>query len=246
MPIEVGRRAVDGEPVVRELAHHVGAGARPLDADRQVGLALGEVDEARHRQQVDVDRRVTLAEVRQQRRQEGAAEALGGTQAHVPGEHLVVAGNGGIGHGERALDLLDRGQQAPADWRQHMALRTAVEELAADVVLELLQPARDRRMVELQRGRRLERRAAACDGEEDPKVVPVDVHGPTRGMGAGRPLRVALDVRGCTAAARPCADGLHQRRHRFSRAAATAQSRAHPDRPLNGRVKRHDARGDKP
>ncbi|KAG1532114.1 hypothetical protein G6F50_016346 [Rhizopus delemar] len=80
---QIARRAIQPQGVVAQLAADVGAALRAFDGDGQVRLALGQADNARHRQDVQRDMRIAPLEIGRQRRQHIAAEPFSCADAQV-------------------------------------------------------------------------------------------------------------------------------------------------------------------
>jgi hypothetical protein len=120
---------------------------------------------------------VPLAEVAQVRREEEAAEALRRTQAHVAGERVAVAADVLAHQHHAAFHALDVLQQPVAGGGEHVARGRALEELRAQLLLQPVQAARDRGVVQPQAPRRFLRRLGARHGEKQAQVVPVDLFG---------------------------------------------------------------------
>lgn len=89
--VQVGLGRVQPQSVVAQPTADVRAVLRAFEGDDQVGLALGQADEVRQRQDVHRDGRVPLDEVAQLRGDEETAEAFGAAHADVPGQRHAGA-----------------------------------------------------------------------------------------------------------------------------------------------------------
>ena len=180
---------IQPQAVIGELAAQLARAVRTLDVHGQISLALREVDEARHDQQLHLYARMALAEMAQLRRQEEAAETLGRTQAHMAGEHVAVAAYVLAHQHHGAFHALHMLQQALAHGREQVTGRRALEQPCAQLLLQPVQAARDGGMVQLQAPGSLLRRLGTHHGEEQAQVVPVDaIHGHACGNCSGANL----------------------------------------------------------
>ncbi|MDR8763929.1 hypothetical protein FEP90_05655 [Burkholderia multivorans] len=158
---QIVARRIEPQLIVAKLRADVRAALRPLERDGEIGLALRETDEMRHRQQIDRHARMRGAKPRELRREKEAAEPFGRSDPHVAGQRLA-----------RMRDLVARGLHG----RLHR-VRIGDEPLPFGRQREALRA----RLVEQQRAeRRLQRADAPCDG----RVVDAE---PLRGT--ARPLR---------------------------------------------------------
>ncbi len=130
--IEIVARGVEAEPVVAELARHDLALLGRCERDRDVGLALRQRKQARHRDQLQLEPGIGLGQRRQARRQKRGAEAVGcadpdrARQRHVGAADLAL-------DGERlGFHALGLGEQLLPMASQRVALGPALEQLGLE------------------------------------------------------------------------------------------------------------------
>ncbi|KGQ02306.1 hypothetical protein BBAD15_g12484 [Beauveria bassiana D1-5] len=145
-----------------------------FDRDGQIGLALGQADEARHRQDVQRDVRIAPLEVGRQRRQHVAAEALGGADAQVAGQGLADPGQRLAGAVHRALHLLRVHEQALAVLGQDEAgAARFLEQQGVQLAFQRADAARHGGVLDPELARRGADPLGPRDLQEIPQTVPI-------------------------------------------------------------------------
>ncbi|MNU89656.1 hypothetical protein D3C71_795010 [compost metagenome] len=112
--VQVFLGRVELQAVITEFAADVRPVFRTFQSDDNIGLALGQADEVRQRQDVHRDRRVGVDEMAQLWGDEKAAETFGAAHAHMPGQRHAGARNLLARHVQRALDRLGIAKQTLA------------------------------------------------------------------------------------------------------------------------------------
>ena len=107
--VEIGGSGVKPEAVVEQLAADDAAFLRHGQADGDVGLALGEAEQPRSRDKLQVEIGIPVGEGSEPWRQEGGAEPVGGADPHRAGQprhraaDLLLVGDDGRFHRFRAV-----------------------------------------------------------------------------------------------------------------------------------------------
>ncbi len=172
--VEVRARRIETQRDVRESLAHDVVLARAREPKRDVRLAPGEAHHLVRAAQLERDVRIERAEGRELRRDEARGQHLRRGHAHGAGELLVRAAQLPLDRERLALHALRVGHQAQPGRGRRKAVGRAIEELAADALLERAEAAADRRRVDAERGGRARERPRALHGEEVAEVVPVD------------------------------------------------------------------------
>ncbi|MCY1431209.1 hypothetical protein D9M71_471720 [compost metagenome] len=170
--IVLGR--VQLQSVVAQFAADVRSMLRTLQGDDDVGLALGQADEVRQRQDVHRDRRVGVDEVAQLRRDEKAAEAFGAAHAHMTGQRHAGPGNLLARHVQGTFDRLGIPHQPLAFGGQDKAAGPGfLEQQCAQRRFQGTDAPRHRGVVHRQALGRGAGLAGAGDFKEKLEVIPV-------------------------------------------------------------------------
>src|SRR5438045_3383047 len=123
--------------------------------------------------QIHTDLRVDLVQRPDGRQDHGLSEHLGGGDAHDACELSIRPQRPLLDEERRLLHLLRGGADALARLGQDQALRRALEELRAEVLLERGEPASDGRVVDAQLPRGGGKGAGAAQLEEVAEIAPV-------------------------------------------------------------------------
>src|SRR6185437_10027165 len=102
-----------------------------------------------------------------------AHQGIDGGDPDLPFELRILAGDGELQPLDLELDALGDGEDLPSGRGEPIAVPVALEELGAQLGLEILGLAEDGRMADPQELCRRRQRAGPRDGEHDPQLVPV-------------------------------------------------------------------------
>ncbi|MEY9316215.1 hypothetical protein ABIF29_003014 [Bradyrhizobium elkanii] len=171
---EIGGCGIKPECVVQELAADDAAFLRHGQADRDVGLALGEREQPRGGDELQIEIGIPFGELDQPRGQKVAAEAVGRADPHRAGEmgaraadRLLVGDDGGF-HRLRAVG------DALAGLGQQIAGLAAIKQFCGKVALQPVDTADHCGMIDAELLGGSRNRPAAHDGKHETEVVPVD------------------------------------------------------------------------
>ncbi|MNY18683.1 hypothetical protein D3C86_1520790 [compost metagenome] len=182
---QVAGRAIQAQRVIAQLAAHIGAALRTFDGDGQVGLALGQADKARNRQDIQRDVRIASLEVGRERRQHIAAEAFGGADAQMARQGLTDARQVFAGGMHHAFHLFGMHEQALAVVRQHEAgAARLLEQQGVQLGLERPDAARHGGVLHAKLARRRADALGAGHFQEIAQAVPIK-HDPALPPSAG-------------------------------------------------------------
>lgn len=166
-------RCVETQCIVGELGRDEPPLFRPLDGDRDVGLALRQREGARNRNELELQFRVACREPPETRRQEGDAETIRRADAHGAGDRRVDPPDLRLGGEHLGFHALGRGKEDLAFGRQFAAVGTPDEELRFQLFLERGNPPAERRVIDAEPFRGGENLARPRDSQKYPDVVPV-------------------------------------------------------------------------
>ena len=187
---QVALAGVEAQHIVGEPGDDVRAALRAVEGDDDVRLAARQVDHSRHRQQIDLQMPVAGGQFGQLPGQQDAAVALGGADAHQPGQLVATTAGLHLDAGEGAFHRLDLRQQAPAALAQAVAAGGTHEQRAAAALFQRLDAPRHRGVIDPQAACRGGQGAGARQFEEVTQIVPVHGRLPECWSGPSRRLPV--------------------------------------------------------
>ncbi len=171
---QVAGRAVEAELERAGLAHVEPGPDRRHEADRDIGLALGQVDQMPLGHQLDQDVRMLRIEGNQLLREIIGGDALHGGKPHPAGRLAGSRLDGFHDRESEPLHLLGDGEQAVAVLGQHEAVRLALEQLDGEVLFKLGNAPADGGVVDLEPPRRGHEAALPGQLEKEHQIVPVE------------------------------------------------------------------------
>jgi len=142
--------------------------------DRDIGLALGQREQARHGDELDFQTRIGLREERQSRRQEGRTETIRRADPDRAGERHIGAADIALDRQRLGLHALGLGEEPLAMGGQRVALGAALEELGLQRLLQRGDAARDGGVIGAEPARCGGQAARARHGQKEAEVVPVE------------------------------------------------------------------------
>ena len=157
-------------------------------SDGEVGLALGQIEQARHRHQFNRELGLSLAHAAEAGRQEARAKSIGCSDPDRTRDLRTRTGDVAQDFQRKGLDGLSGLQEALALRSQHIAAHAAIEQSGLQRALELLDAPAQGGVINAEPLGRNRQTTSSRNGEEGLHRVPVERGGHTRFLATKPPI----------------------------------------------------------